>query len=146
MDTVYIEVSAGVRYWEDATVNGQEDAEGTLIPFRDGDNWRPVIRLCDGMVMQWPQGMDANVYYKVCDAGEYWLRDEHHRRVAKWNGYYVPSAFLCHGGDGYGDYIILTIGPDGHVANWRRPAVTMVCRCGHDKAEGWVELEGRADG
>lgn len=71
--STYIEVSAGVRYWEDASVNGAEDTEGSLIPFRKGDNWEPVIRLADGMVMEWPQGTTADVHFKVCDAGEYWL-------------------------------------------------------------------------
>ena len=33
---VYLEVEAEVRYWEDATVNGQEDEAGTLIPFKFG--------------------------------------------------------------------------------------------------------------
>lgn len=33
-----LEVRAGVRYWEDATVNGNEDSEGELIPCREGDN------------------------------------------------------------------------------------------------------------
>lgn len=51
MQATYIEVSAGVRYWDDATVNGTTDTDGTLIPLRKGDNWEPVIRLADGMVM-----------------------------------------------------------------------------------------------
>ena len=34
-----IEVNAGVRYWEDAIVNGVEDSEGDLIPCREGDLW-----------------------------------------------------------------------------------------------------------
>ena len=55
----YIEVSAEVRYWEDATVNGTEDSAGSLIPLRSGDLWRPVIRLSDGMVMDWPAGVEA---------------------------------------------------------------------------------------
>jgi hypothetical protein len=44
MKATYIEVSAGVRYWEDATVNGTEDADGTLIPARKGDTWAPAFR------------------------------------------------------------------------------------------------------
>ena len=49
--------SAGVRYWEDATINGSTDTEGTPdTGMRKGDNWEPVIRLADGMVMDWPQG------------------------------------------------------------------------------------------
>lgn len=50
-NAAYIKVSAEVRYWEDATVNGIDDENGTLIPFRINESWRPVIRLLDGAVM-----------------------------------------------------------------------------------------------
>jgi hypothetical protein len=36
MNPIYIEVEAEVRYWEDASVNGQEDTDGKLMPFRFG--------------------------------------------------------------------------------------------------------------
>lgn len=135
--STYIEVSAGVRYWEDASVNGAEDTEGSLIPFRKGDNWEPVIRLADGMVMEWPQGTTADVHFKVCDAGEYWLLDDERKRVAKWSGFYVPNDFLCHGDNGYGDYIIFNVGPDGMIIGWRKPVVDMVCECNEDAQHGW---------
>jgi hypothetical protein len=44
-------VNAEVRYWEDATVNGKEDVDGTLVPCKNGDNWCPVIDLETGMVI-----------------------------------------------------------------------------------------------
>lgn len=119
----FIEVRAEVRYWEDATVNGVKDNDGALVPLRDGDLWAPVIRLSDGAVMDWPEGTEADIHYKVCDAGEYWLQDEARKRIAKWGDHYVPDAFLCHGSDGYGDYIIFRVGKDGRIAGWRSPAV-----------------------
>lgn len=135
----YIEVSAGVRYWEDATVNGVRDENGTLVPFRSGDLWCPVIRLADGVVMDWPEGMQASIHYKVCDAGEYWLQDGERKRVAKWGGYYVPGEFLCHGDNGYGDYIIFNVGPDGRIAKWRRPAIEEAE--GDEDQDGWQAIE-----
>lgn len=119
----FIEVRAEVRYWEDATVNGIEDNGGALVPLRDGDLWAPVIRLSDGAVMGWPEGTEADIHYKVCDAGEYWLQDEARERIAKWADHYVPDSFLCHGNEGYGDYIIFRVGKDGKIADWRSPAV-----------------------
>lgn len=119
----YIEVRAEVRYWEDATVNGVEDSDGSLVPLRDGYLWAPVIRLCDGAVMDWPASTEASIHYKVCDQGEYWLLDEARNRVAKWASYYVPDEFLCHGDDGYGDYIIFRVGADGKIENWRTPGI-----------------------
>lgn len=128
MKATYIEVEAEVRYWEDATVNGQEDTTGTLIPFRYGDKWCPTIRLDDGWIVNWPDGTAAAIHYKVCDQGEYWLSAED-SRVAKWRSDYVPDAFLCHGGTGYGDYIILSVGADGKIEGWKRPDID---------AESWV--------
>lgn len=118
----FIEVSAEVRYWEDAYLNGRADVEGK-IPLRTGLLWAPVIDLETGKVECWPEGVSADVYYKVCDQGEYWLMDAVKARVAKWKGYYVPDDILCVGDNGYGDYIIFKIGQDGVVIGWKKPAI-----------------------
>lgn len=140
IQTTYLEVCAQVRYWEDASVNGSEDANGTLIPARVNESWRPVIRLADGLVMDWPQGTTADIHYKVCDAGEYWLLDDERQRVAKWAGFYVPDDFLCHGDTGYGDYIIFTVGADGVIEKYRSPKITMNCGCDEEEQSGWAAL------
>lgn len=116
----HIEVEADVRYWEDATVNGIEDSAGTLIPGRDGDTWKARIRLADGVIEDWPANTIANIYYKVCDAGEYWLSVDG-VRTYKHRSDYVPDDYLCHGDRGYGDYIILTVGPNGQIADYEPP-------------------------
>jgi hypothetical protein len=118
----YIEVNAGVRYWEDATVNGKEDTNGE-IPFRVGNDWKPVIELATGQIIGWPEGTEADVHYKVCDDGEYWLLDENKKRIAKWASYYVPDRILCIGDRGYGDYIIFKVGSDGKIIDWKQPAI-----------------------
>lgn len=118
-----LKVNAAVRYWEDASVNGVEDTDGTLIPHRNGDNWEPVIDLATGKVIDWPAGTVADVHYKVCDAGLYWLLNDEGVEVAKWNDHYVPSEFLCHGDNGYGDYIIFKVDGEGQIQNWRTPSV-----------------------
>lgn len=140
MNATYIEVSADVRYWEDATINGTEDTDGALIPHRNGKSWVPVIRLADGLVMDWPEGTTADIHYKVCDAGEYWLQDSDRKRVAKWVGFYAPNDFLCHGDSGYGDYIIFKVGADGLIEKWRNPDIQMVCPCDDDSQSGWSEM------
>ena len=121
MKTRRLIVDAGVRYWENATVNGVEDTDGTLIPFRVGERWMPVIDLSTGTIIGWPQGTTADIHYKVCDAGAYWLADEAGQKTHKWRGYYVPDDLLCVGDDGYGDYIIFKIGADGKIINWQVP-------------------------
>lgn len=143
---VYIEVCAEVRYWEDATVNGEEDKDGNLIPCREGRYWTPTIRLADGVVMDWPQGTTADVHFKVCDAGEYWLLDESRERIGKWSGFYVPNDFLCHGDNGYGDYIIFKIDGAGNIEKWSVPDVVWACSCADEEDDdlGWTKLEGHA--
>lgn len=117
----FIEVSAAVRYWEDTYVNGQEDSLGNLIPCSNGDLWEPVIDLENGQIQGWPHGTKADVHYKVCDQGQYWLLDGHMNRIAKWRGDYVPNDYLCHGDNGFGDYMIFEVNEDGKIEKWDRP-------------------------
>lgn len=122
-DATHILVEAEVRYWEDATVNGVEDEDGALIPGKVGDIWRARIDLANGIIEDWPEGTTARIHYKVCDAGEYWLTDRAGTKLAKYDSYYVPDRFLCHGDQGFGDYIIMKVGPDGRIEDYRRPAI-----------------------
>ncbi|WP_281660798.1 hypothetical protein [Microvirgula aerodenitrificans] len=114
----YIQLNAGVRYWEDAKLNGEEDTDGQ-IPLRDGEDWSPTIELATGRVLDWPAGVEADIHYKVCDAGAYWLLNAGKVRFAHQYGY-VPD-YLAIGQPGYGDYIIMKIGAGGMIAGWRRP-------------------------
>ncbi|MFK4871619.1 hypothetical protein [Novosphingobium sp. ZW T3_23] len=120
----HIEVEARVRYWEDASVNGTpEDNDAPTIPLRNGDNWCPRIRLSDGLVEGWPAGVTADVHFKVCDEGLYWLTGASGERLMKWSGYYVPNDFLCPADEGFGDYIIMQIGEGGKIADWSVPEI-----------------------
>lgn len=131
----YLQVDAGPRYWEDARVNGVEDEDGSLIPFRDGERWRITIDLEDGTILNWPAGTTARIHYKVCDDGDYWLLDAEHRRIFKYGNCSVPS-LLAVGDNGYGDYIILRVGADGLIEGWSKPRIG---------AEDWEALR-QADG
>lgn len=111
-----LRAECGVRYWEDATVNGAEDENGTLIPLRVGDCWSPTILLETGQILDWPQGTSASIHYKVCDAGRYSLLSSAGEVVASLDGY-VPK-IMCPGDSGYGDYVIMDIGPDGVISGW----------------------------
>ena len=65
----YLRARCGVRYWEDATVNGETDEDGSRIPCRKGDDWCPLIELESGQIEGWPEGCNQ--------VGE----EEHKRRV-----------------------------------------------------------------
>ena len=117
VDMKLLKVDAGVRYWEDATVNGVEDETGELIPFKEGDRWVPVIDIESGKVLNWPIGTIANIHYKVCDDGIYTLEDVNGIDVVVLDGY-VPGT-LSPVQDGYGDYIIMNIDGEGNIEYWK---------------------------
>lgn len=113
----FLRARCGVRYWEDATVNGEEDADGSRIPCRTGEDWTPTIDLETGIIQSWPAGVTADIHYKVCDDGDYHLLDEHFNVVASIDGY-VPK-IMCPEENGFGDYVIMKIDGQGRVANWK---------------------------
>lgn len=110
-------VSAGVRYWKDAEVNGVEDTEGILIPCRRGNNWCPVIEIETGTITNWVAGVVADVHYKICDDGKYTLASSSGATVKSIYGY-VPN-IICPKSEGFGDYIIMKIDENGKIANWK---------------------------
>lgn len=120
---VFLIVDARVRYWEDAEINGVADEAGVLIPLREGDSWRPVIELATGKILGWPQGTTADIHFKVCDAGDYWLADSEGGKIAKWRGDYVPDKFLAVGDSGFGNYIILRVSGEGLIEGWSEPFI-----------------------
>lgn len=128
-DVKYLKVDAGVRYFEDAKVNGVRDTDDSpMIPFavlckaadsglrHDTYRWRPTIDLEEGKIVDWPKGTTADVHYKVCDDGTYSLLDKDKNVLIEVNSY-VPD-ILCPKEEGYGDYIIMDIDEDGNIANW----------------------------
>lgn len=116
VEVKYLQVHAGVRYWEDATVNGVEDEEGLLIPFRTSDTWSPIIDIDNGVILEWPEGTTADIHYKVCDDGTYKLLDENKKSIKKIDGY-VPN-IMCPEDNGFGDYIIMVVDEKGKINNW----------------------------
>lgn len=112
----YLHADCGVRYWEDASVNGVEDENGDLIPCKEEDRWKPLIDLETGKILNWEQGKTADTHYKVCDDGVYTLLDENKEAIKEIDGY-VPSV-MCPEENGYGDYVIMEIDENGQIANW----------------------------
>jgi hypothetical protein len=108
--------SAHVRYWEDSTVNGKEDTDGTLTPLRNGECWNPTIDIETGVIANWPEGTVADIHFKVVDEGVYQLADSEGKIVKEINGY-VPK-IMCPEDSGYGDYIIMKIDGSGKINKW----------------------------
>lgn len=113
-----LKASIGVRYWEDGNVNGMDDSDDDpQMPMIKNGRWELSIDLMTGVIDGWPAGTVASVHYKVCDDGEYALLAEDGTEVARKEGY-VPE-MLAPSGNGYGDYVIMDIGPDGKISQWR---------------------------
>jgi hypothetical protein len=108
--------SAHVRYWEDSTINGKEDTDGTLTPLRNGECWNPTIDIETGVIANWPAGTVADIHFKVVDEGVYQLADSEGKIVKEINGY-VPN-IMCPEDSGYGDYIIMKIDGSGKINKW----------------------------
>lgn len=87
------------------------------MPFALGDTWKIKVDLETGRIDDWPEGVTAKTHYKVCDDGFYSLIDKD-GKVVKAREWYVPS-MLAPCGNGFGDYVILNIAPDGSIKNFR---------------------------
>lgn len=117
-DVRTIVVESGVRYWEDADVNGEPDDEDEpRIPCVDGENWKIEIDTKTGKIRNWEKGVTADVHYKTCDDNKITLKNEYGDVLGEYNCY-VPD-FLCIGESGYGDYIIMEIEADGKIVDFR---------------------------
>ena len=112
-----LHVNAGVRYWEDATVNDIEDENGDLIPCQNGKRWMPIIDVESGLIINWTKGTKARVHYKVCDDGVYSLHDAYGVEIIKQNSYVLDS--LSPKEEGEGDYIIMDIDENGLIDGWK---------------------------
>lgn len=117
VEAVHLLIDIGPRYWEDAVVDNIEEVEAApRIPLREGDRWILRIEVDTGRILDWPAGVTARTHYKVCDDGLYRLLDGNGTVLAEREGY-VPL-FLSPLENGYGDYVILDIGPDGRISGW----------------------------
>lgn len=117
-EVTHLRAVMGVRYWEDALVNGvAEGDDAPTIPFSSGETWTITVEMATGKIANWPEGTTASTHYKVCDAGVYSLLDAAGKVVTSKDGY-VPL-MLCPKENGYGDYVILDIGPDGQIDGWQ---------------------------
>lgn len=111
-----IAIDAGVRYWEDAEIDGLDDDNDNpqMYGYVDG-RWKITIDIETGHIAGW-NGKTAKVFYKVCDDGVYSLLDSNGNVVVK-KEMYVPD-ILCIGNSGYGDYIIFNVDKNGYIEKW----------------------------
>lgn len=119
VEVATLQVKADVRYWNDTKVNGEPDTDdGQNIPCKQGDLWMPEIDIETGKILNWKQGVTANVHYNVCDGCGWELKSPEGEILMSVEDGYVPSDTLCPKGGGYCDYIIMDIDENGQIADW----------------------------
>ena len=135
----FLKVKAGVRYPEDSEfieVNMDDDGkpynnyisdddENPKMPFMEVENdkyghksfyWQPTIDLETGTIINWPKGIKAHVFYKVCDDFRCTVYGENDNAVLKYKGY-VPE-FMAPEDEGFGDYIDMVVDGNGTIKGW----------------------------
>lgn len=118
VDFKVLNVKANVRYWNDSEVNGEADTEnGDNIPCKIGDLWCPEIDIETGKILNWKEGVSAEIHYKVVDGLAYEIKDDSGNVVLSAEDGYVPNT-LSPKEIGYGDYIIMDIDESGQIQDW----------------------------
>ena len=138
-DVKTIAVKAVVRYPEDAEFIEEklddqnrpynnyinDDEENPKMPFVETEYdkyghkrfyWQPTIDIENGLIINWPEGVKAHVFYKVCDEFECTIYDRSGNEVLYYEGY-VPD-FMAIEDEGYGDYIDMVVDENGYINNW----------------------------
>lgn len=87
---------------------------GDESPSRRHDRWDVTVAIDNGQIQGWPAGVSAELDMKVTDEGTYILLDHAGEALADIYENYVPE---CVPGR-YGDYVEMTIGPDGTIKEW----------------------------
>ena len=138
-DVKTIAVKAVVRYPEDAEFIEEklddqnipynnyisDDEENPKMPFIEVEYdkyghkrfcWQPTIDLENGIIINWPKGVKAHIFYKVCDEFECVIYDKDDNEIVYYEGY-VPD-FMAIEDEGYGDYIDMIVDENGYIKDW----------------------------
>lgn len=101
-----------------AVVNGgqESDNDGLRMPFVKDGCWHVDIDRATGRIAGWPKGVTAKTYYKSVDENEVILIGQDGETIVNYDGY-VPK-FLSIYDNGYGDYVMVEIEPDGHIKDF----------------------------
>ena len=137
-DVKYVKIDVGPRYWEDSKINGEDDIswdeqkKGAMpkMPFailvKSGNKneyrLQLTIDLTELKIIDWPIGVEARVFYKVCDDGTYYLLDEN-KNILEEKNCYVPE-ILSYIENGYGDYIDMYIDKNGYLYEFPKEKLT----------------------
>jgi hypothetical protein len=92
--------------------------DGDNVPCKEGSVWNPEIDIETGKILNWIQGVKAEIHYKVVDCCGWELKDDKGEVILSTKDGYVPNT-LCPADRGYGDYIIMNIDENGIIENFK---------------------------
>lgn len=116
MNVKTLHIHAGIRFWGDATVNGQRDRNGTLIPCRDDNYWNPIIEVDSGKIINWRENTKADIQYELWRDIKCTFFDSEGNEVLKIEGY-MPDLMLPTG-YGYSNLILMDVDENGVIQRW----------------------------
>ena len=79
--------------------------------------WCPLIDIDSGKILNWVQGIKADIHYKSCDNNTFVLLDENKAEITTKEGYVIDM--MCPEENGYGDYVIMHVDENGQIKNWQ---------------------------
>ena len=85
------------------------------FPQRRNKEWDIIVEAETGRILNFPTGIEYNLYMKVTDEGTYTLLDANKNVLASLHEEYVPDNYSIPGE--YGDYIDFKI-KNGFITNW----------------------------
>lgn len=107
----FLDITAEFRY----IGNGEDDDISPDLPGLVNGKWKAIINLGYGSILHWKADREWKIFGKVCNAGEYHLRDENFNIFATLPyGSYVQNSI--NGGDA--DYVDITVSRDGVIKDW----------------------------
>ena len=121
VEACLIDVDAHIRYPED--ISFEQDGnwrdcneDNPKCPCMDGHQWRPIININTGKIINWDAPIKCHVFAKVCDEFKCNIKGLNGEDLITYEGY-VPS-FMAIEDEGYGDYIDMIVEEDGTIKDW----------------------------
>ena len=121
VEACLIDVDAHIRYLEDIGFEQDDNwcdcnADNPECPCFDGHQWKPIINLNTGKIINWDKEIKCHVLGKVCDKFKCIIKGINGEHLIEYEGY-VPS-FMAIEDNGYGDYIDMIVEEDGTIKDW----------------------------
>lgn len=121
VEACLIDVDAHIRYLEDIGFEQDNNwcdcnADDPECPCIEGHQWRPIININTGKIINWDAPITCHVFAKVCDEFKCKIKGLNGEDIITYEGY-VPS-FMAIEDNGYGDYIDMIVEEDGTIKDW----------------------------